>query len=186
MKIHLVDDDTSLFGTPIEIARRMRGRAHARGRDLDAFMRKVAGEHGFELEGETLEERCEAFLVGLIAKGPARPVFEASVDLHAIRVLRRALGLSRERLAQALGVSLMTVNRWETGDHAISADRLQIIKRVLFEQLSSPAEARESTAEAAAASVSAQGGVLARSRQRVRQQMRALSALHPRGRGVHP
>lgn len=186
MKIHLIDDDTSLFGTPIEIARRMRGRAHAKGRDLDAYMRKVAGEHGFEIEGETLEDRCEAFLVGLIAKGPARPVFAAGVDLHAIRVLRRVLGLSRERLAQVLGVSLMTVNRWETGDHAISADRLPIIKRVLFEQGSSADDAPAAAEANDPAPAPAPGGVLARSRQRVRQQMRALGASRSRGRSVHP
>jgi transcriptional regulator with XRE-family HTH domain len=186
MKIHLVDDDTYLFGAPVEIARRMRGRAHARGRDLDAYMRKLAGEYGFELEGETLEDRCEAFLVGLIAKGPARPVFAAGVDMHAVRVMRRVLGLSREKLAQMLGVSLMSVNRWETGEHAIADDRLESIKRVLFDPLSSPGAAPALAAvDADLARAQVHDGVLA-SRQRVRQRMRSVRPSPTRTRSAQP
>jgi len=32
-----------------------------------------------------------------------------------VRGIRRQLGLSQERLAEALGVSFATVNRWENG-----------------------------------------------------------------------
>ena len=188
MKIHLVDDDTYLFGAPVEIARRMRGRAHARGRDLDAYMRKLAAEYSFELEGETLEDRCEAFLVGLIAKGPAQPVFEAGVDMHAMRVMRRVLGLSREKLAQMLGVSLMTVHRWETGEHAIADDRFESIKRVLFDRSSPPRVAPAPSAggaDPAPASAPAHVGVLA-SRSRVRQQMHSARSSLTRTRSVQP
>jgi transcriptional regulator with XRE-family HTH domain len=185
MKIHLVDDDTYFFGTPADIVRRMRGRAHTRGRDLDAYMRKVAGEYGFELDGESVDERCEAFLVGLIAKGPARPVFAAGVDMHAVRVLRQVLGLSREKLAQSLGVSQMTVNRWEAGGHAIADDRLEDIKRVLFDRVSSPGGTPEPVAvDADPVQTHDVNNVLTLSRQRVRQRMLSVQASPTRTRSA--
>lgn len=181
MKIHMIDDDTYFFGAPVDIARRLRGRAHTRARDLDGYMQKVAGEYEFDLEGDTLEERCDAFLLGMIAKGPARPVFDAGVDLHAVKILRRALGLSREKLAQMLGVSLMTVNRWETGEHAIGSDRLESIKRVLFDPISTPDPRPEPVvATARPAQTHARDDSLRCSRQRVRQQMRSSHAAWPR------
>ena len=174
MKIHMVDDDTHFFGSPVEIARRLRGRSHLRTRDLDAYLQRVAGEYAFDLEGDTLEERCDAFLVGLIAKGPARPEFVAEVDMHAVKILRRVLGLSREKLAQMLGVSLMTVNRWEAGEHAIASDRFESIKRVLFDPLAAP-DLRPSPVVAVAEreQAHARGDSLMSSRQRVRQQLRS-------------
>src|SRR6266851_4115440 len=40
---------------------------------------------------------------------------------ESIRALRGRLGLSQEQLAQRLGVSFVTVNRWETGRTGLSA-----------------------------------------------------------------
>lgn len=187
MKIHMVDDDTSFFGTPVEIARRLRGRAHGKTRDLDAYLQKVAGEYGFALEGNTVEERCDAFLAGLIAKGPARPVFVVGVDMHAVRILRKVLGLSREKLAQMLEVTQMTVNRWETGEHAISSDRFESIKRVLFDPVSKPESRSEPlTATASSAEIPTRDGSLIQSRQRVRQQMRTGQPRPAGARSVSP
>jgi transcriptional regulator with XRE-family HTH domain len=175
MKIQMIDDGTHFFGAPVDIARRLRGRAHTKTRDLDAYMQKIAGEYGFDLKGDALEDRCDAFLAGLIAKGPARPVFAAGVDMHAVKVLRKALGHSREKLAQLLGVTLMTVTRWETGEHAIASDRLEGIKRVLFDPL---AASEPGTEEVGAVTQLVQThvrkGSLMSSRQRVRQQMRSV------------
>ena len=166
MKIHMIDDDTSFFGTPVEIAQRLRARAHSKSRDLDAYMRKLAADYGFEIDGDDIEDRCDAFLAGMIRVGPARPVFANNVDAHAVRVLRKVIGLSRERLAQLLGVSQMSVTRWETGKHAIDADHFENIKRVLFDpSAGQPATPRISETYAS------EGGFLA-TRQRVRDRMR--------------
>ena len=37
------------------------------------------------------------------------------MDATEIKALRKALGLSQERMAQAIGVSFMAVSRWERG-----------------------------------------------------------------------
>jgi transcriptional regulator with XRE-family HTH domain len=175
MKIRMIDDDTYFFGAPVDIARRLRGRAHTKARDLDGYMQKVASEYGFDLVGDTLEERCDAFLVGMIRQGPARPVVTASADMYAVRVLRKVLGLSREKLAQLLGVSLMTVNRWETGEHAIASDRFESIKRVLFDPTSrSDALPAPDEVTARAGQSPARSDSLLGTRQRVRQRMQSI------------
>lgn len=187
MKIQMIDDGTHFFGAPIDIARRLRGRAHTKTRDLDAYMQKIAGEYGFELKGDTLEDRCDAFLAGLIAKGPARPVFAAGVDMYAVKVLRKVLGHSREKLAQQLGVTLMTVNRWETGEHAIASDRLEGIKRVLFDPLiASEPGSEDLIPMTQPVQTQARKGSLMSSRQRVRQQMRSIGSSLVSTRNVRP
>jgi transcriptional regulator with XRE-family HTH domain len=48
-----------------------------------------------------------------------------------IREARKARGLSQERLAVDLGVSWSTVNRYESGKHVPSLNRLRLIADVL-------------------------------------------------------
>lgn len=50
-----------------------------------------------------------------------------------IRELRRRLNISQERLAQQLGVSFQTVNRWETGKVNPSPMATQLIKKTLID-----------------------------------------------------
>ena len=44
---------------------------------------------------------------------------------------RKELGLSQEKLAEALGVSYQQVQRYENGTNLLSTDKLQIIAKVL-------------------------------------------------------
>src|SRR5215472_1044187 len=58
-----------------------------------------------------------------------------------VRALRRRLGLSQEQLAMRLGVSFVTVNRWEKGRSAMSAAalrRLDELDKATGEQPLSP------------------------------------------------
>ena len=48
-----------------------------------------------------------------------------------IKARRKALGLSQEKLAEALGVSYQQVQRYENGTNLLSTDKLQIIAKVL-------------------------------------------------------
>jgi predicted ATPase/DNA-binding NarL/FixJ family response regulator/DNA-binding XRE family transcriptional regulator len=48
-----------------------------------------------------------------------------SGDSERVRALRTRLGLSQEQLAQQLGVSFVTVNRWESGRTRVSAAALK-------------------------------------------------------------
>ena len=50
-----------------------------------------------------------------------------------VRELRQRLNLSQERLAQQLGVSFQTVNRWETGKVNPSPMATQLIKKTLID-----------------------------------------------------
>lgn len=50
-----------------------------------------------------------------------------------IRELRQRLHLSQERLAQQLGVSFQTVNRWERGKVNPSPMATKLIKQILIE-----------------------------------------------------
>ena len=173
MKIQMTDDGTRFVGAPVDIVRKLRARDHGKTRDVDAFMRRVADELRFGIDGETLEQRCDAFLIGLIKSGPATPEFHAShVDAHAVRILRKVHGLSRDKLAQTLGVAPMTVNRWESGEHAVSADRLNSIKQMLFDTVSSQPE--WSAEPALATATHACEGSLLWNRQRIRAQMRDI------------
>jgi predicted ATPase/DNA-binding CsgD family transcriptional regulator len=50
---------------------------------------------------------------------------QARTESVRVRELRKRLGLSQEQLATRLGVSFVTVNRWETGRTGISASALR-------------------------------------------------------------
>lgn len=76
IKHELVNNDTVFTGTALEVVRQMRDQAYfERGIDLDIYLRnlidlilQIAGVE-IALEGETLEERVESFIQGLIASG---------------------------------------------------------------------------------------------------------------------
>jgi transcriptional regulator with XRE-family HTH domain len=70
------------------------------------------------------------------------------VDLHVgmrIRLRRRTIGLSQERLAEALGLTFQQVQKYERGVNRVSASKLYEIARILrapitsfFEGLAEP------------------------------------------------
>jgi DNA-binding transcriptional regulator YiaG len=53
------------------------------------------------------------------------------MDKEAIRELRHRLGLSQEGLARKLGVSVITVRRWEKGSFKPSPLALERIERLV-------------------------------------------------------
>ncbi len=71
------------------------------------------------------------------------------VDLHVggrVRMRRKMLGVSQERLAEALGLTFQQVQKYERGSNRVSASKLYEIARFLsapvsyfFEGLSDPA-----------------------------------------------
>lgn len=65
-----------------------------------------------------------------------------AVDICAVR---KKLGLSQEKLAEALGVSRNTVSRWERGEFNPTADKLAALERLLA-QLETPAAPEEAPA----------------------------------------
>lgn len=50
---------------------------------------------------------------------------------NRLRLRRKVLGLSQEKLAQALGITFQQVQKYEKGANRISASRLQDIAKVL-------------------------------------------------------
>jgi transcriptional regulator with XRE-family HTH domain len=85
------------------------------------------------------------------------------VDLHVglrVRLRRRALKMSQEKLAESLGLTFQQVQKYERGSNRISASKLYEIARALrapvawfFEGLADPAEGRiECAAESEGAS----------------------------------
>ena len=50
-----------------------------------------------------------------------------------LKRIRRALGLTQEALAKAVGVDRVTVARWETGVHAIPEPTVRLIRRIRAE-----------------------------------------------------
>ncbi len=55
------------------------------------------------------------------------------MDKEAIKELRRNLGLSQEGLARRLGVSVLTVRRWEKGSFKPSPLALMRIEELMKE-----------------------------------------------------
>lgn len=55
------------------------------------------------------------------------------MDKEAIRELRRQLGLSQEAFARRIGVSVLTVRRWEKGSSKPSPLALAKIEEVIKE-----------------------------------------------------
>jgi DNA-binding transcriptional regulator YiaG len=182
MKIIMALDRRTYAGAPIDIVRKLRAAAiHMKTRDIDAYMRVVVTrlraerQADIKIEGDSLEERCESFLAGSIRTRMASPVFQREhIDASAIRVLRRARGITQERLAALLQVSFATVNRWEAGEHLPSS--LRSIDEQLFAYFSRAPD-EEEPAPVVARSAS-HGGTLLRARERAR------SSFKPAGRSL--
>jgi transcriptional regulator with XRE-family HTH domain len=50
-----------------------------------------------------------------------------------LKRIRRALGLTQERLARALGVDRVTVARWEGGTYRITEPIVRLVQRIAAE-----------------------------------------------------
>jgi transcriptional regulator with XRE-family HTH domain len=84
------------------------------------------------------------------------PKIPNPVDLHVgarIRMRRKGLGLSQERLAEALGLTFQQVQKYERGANRVSASKLYDAARTLqvpiawfFEGLADPLQAAEGSA----------------------------------------
>jgi transcriptional regulator with XRE-family HTH domain len=56
------------------------------------------------------------------------------IDVHVgsrVRIRRRELGMSQEKLGDALGLTFQQVQKYEKGTNRISASRLQHVSRIL-------------------------------------------------------
>ena len=81
-----------------------------------------------------------------------------SVDVHVgnrIRTRRLALGMSQEKLAEALGISFQQVQKYEKGVNRVGASRLQAISDILrvpaslfFDGASPPSASRKKAGKA--------------------------------------
>ena len=79
------------------------------------------------------------------------------VDLHVggrVRMRRKMLGVSQERLAEALGLTFQQVQKYERGANRVSASKLYEIARFLsapvsyfFEGLTDPSDSGEENSE---------------------------------------
>lgn len=121
MKIKMIPENKVYAGTPVDIVGKLATDAiFLNHKTPEEYLNDVSRRLPIiKIEGNTLEERCESFLRGMLAKGMAKLIFEPSfVDHYEIRIVRSTLGLSQEGLARRLGVSFATVNRWEKGLHA--------------------------------------------------------------------
>ncbi len=120
MKIRMIPENKVYAGTPADIVSKLSADAiflkHKTPEEyLEAVSRRLPS---IKIEGKTFENRCEALLRGMLANGMAKVILEeACIDQYEIRIMRMALGISQERLANRLGVSFATVNRWEKGLH---------------------------------------------------------------------
>ena len=69
------------------------------------------------------------------------------IQVADIYSARKTLGLSQEKLAEALGVSRNTVSRWERGEFSPSAENLAALARLLAQlEGDGPAEPEETPA----------------------------------------
>lgn len=91
------------------------------------------------------EPRKEHSMAELSNKAP--DPMDAALGV-AIRVRRRELGISQERLAQLCGVSFQQVQKYENGSNRISFSRLVQIARALECRISSLVSVLETAAEA--------------------------------------
>lgn len=129
MKIRTLLNNWTYAGTPRQIVEKLSRDAH--GPDfssLDAYMEEVVkiyregGQADITIAGDTLENRCESFICGLVENFEAQLVLEKPhIDMYAIRILRRTTGLTQEGLAQKLRVSFASVNGWERGKHSLKS-----------------------------------------------------------------
>lgn len=126
MRIQMLSDLKVYQGDPLEIVKnRSEDAIHMRHESLDEYIDAVVrrlqkeGRPKIKITGATIEDRCEALIIELVHSRLAK-VFVNKVDLdrHAVRIIRRALGMSQERLAHELGVAFSSVNRWENGKNS--------------------------------------------------------------------
>jgi DNA-binding transcriptional regulator YiaG len=125
-------------GSPLEIVKDMRERDFRPSASVDAYMKRFSTQFKLgDIVGDTVEQRCESFLVRQLRARLVSGLYVAdapdSLDADAIRVMRRARELTIQKLANELGVSAMTINRWESGENAPDAERHEAIVRALFE-----------------------------------------------------
>lgn len=68
------------------------------------------------------------------------------IQVEDIYAVRKKLGLSQEKLAEALGVSRNSVSRWERGEFRPSAENLAALERLLVQLEGGPAAPEETPA----------------------------------------
>lgn len=121
MKVRMIPENKVYAGTPTDIVGKLAAEAIFLGHKTpEEYLKEVCRRLPIlRAEGDTLEERCETFLRGMLTNGMAEIIPEdAFVDQYEIRIRRKVLGISQEALAHRIGVSFATVNRWEKGLHA--------------------------------------------------------------------
>jgi DNA-binding XRE family transcriptional regulator len=120
MKIRMIPENKVYAGTPADVVSKLSADAiFLKHKTPEEYLRAVSRRlPSIKVEGKTFEDRCESFLCGMLANGMAKVVLqEACIDQYEIRIMRMTLGISQEKLANRLGVSFATVNRWEKGLH---------------------------------------------------------------------
>lgn len=138
MKIRMIPENKVYAGTPTDIVSKLSADAiFFKQKSPEDYLKAVSRRlPSIKIEGKTLEERCEALLRGMLANGMAKIIPEETfVDQYEIRIMRRVLGISQERLAHRLGVSFATVNRWEKGLHAPRSGAVIMNLRRVVEEL---------------------------------------------------
>jgi len=116
----MIPENKVYTGTPVDIVNKLSADAiFLKHKTSEEYIKTVCRRlPSIKIEGKTYEERCEAFLCGMLANAMATIVLkEADLDQYGIRIVRTALGISQEKFAHRLGVSFATVNRWEKGLH---------------------------------------------------------------------
>lgn len=73
-----------------------------------------------------------------VAKPDRRRQKNAEMSGQEVRNIRKKLDLSQQALAEAIGVSFPTVNRWENGHSHISPLSARAIRKLAHEQLGKP------------------------------------------------
>jgi DNA-binding transcriptional regulator YiaG len=117
----MIPENKVYAGTPADIVAKLSADAiFLKHKTAEEYIRAVSKRlPSIKIQGNTLDERCETLLSGMLANGMAKIVTEEAVlDQFEIRIIRAILGISQEKFAQRVGVSFATVNRWEKGLHA--------------------------------------------------------------------
>ena len=129
------DHEYVYSGTPLEIVTELRRGDFSKPKTTDAYLNRMAKEFKLDIAGKGVDARCEAFLQQAFAKNILTPVFDPlCVDGFSIRILRKLRGISRDRLAQLIGVVPMTLHRWENlGKLPTKPKDIEALKRELFD-----------------------------------------------------
>jgi transcriptional regulator with XRE-family HTH domain len=93
------------------------------------------------------------FIASALASAAGEEAGPHPVDRHVglhIRMRRKALGISQERLAESLGLTFQQVQKYERGANRVSASKLWEIARALRTNVAYFYEGLESEAEEAA------------------------------------